>query len=48
MIEYSGDHRKCDNPECFMSKTGGTQDISWNKKCVSCGADLTDAPRAWP
>ena len=39
MTEYTGDHRHCPNPNCFMHKHG-SQDISWMPKCVTCGTDL--------
>jgi len=46
MNEYSGDHRVCQNPDCNFGKIKATQDISYNKHCLGCGGDLTNAPKA--
>lgn len=44
MVEYTGDHRQCDCKQAKLMKA--TQDISWNPKCMFCGEDLTNAPKA--
>ena len=47
MIEYTGDHRICDNPDCIGNKMKMSQDISWQSNCVTCGKDLSDAPKGF-
>ena len=38
MVEYTGDHRRCDCEEAKIMDL--TQDVSWNPKCVFCSKDL--------
>jgi len=45
-MEYSGDHRTCDNADCFASSGNMSQDISWQPNCVCCKKDLSNAPKA--
>jgi len=48
MPEYTGDHRQCDNPECFASQGQMSQDISWQQNCVCCSKNLKDVPKYNP
>lgn len=38
IMNYSGDHRKCDCENAKLFDT--SQDISWSPNCVHCGKDL--------